>query len=122
MALQEISRIENPAAMKLPRFQALLFKSRDFAKGGGTGLYIREGLSCKEVKEYSIFIERVFESICYEVDFGSNGKILFLSLKLIFGQALDILEWQSLLDLNNGPKIEKIIPDKFEEYFNPNIL
>ena len=80
LALQEISRIENPAAMKLPRFQALLFKSRDFAKGGGTGLYIREGLSCKEVKEYSIFIERVFESICYEVDFGSNGKILFLSL------------------------------------------
>ena len=49
-------------------------------------------------------------------------KILFLSLKPSFGKALDILEWQSLLDLNNGPKIEKIEPDKFEEYFNPNIL
>ena len=34
LAFQEISRIENLAAMKLPRFQALLFKSMDFAKGG----------------------------------------------------------------------------------------
>ena len=59
LALQEISRIENPAAVKLPRFLALLFKSRDFAKGRGTGLYIREGLSCKK-DEYSLFIERVF--------------------------------------------------------------
>ena len=80
LALQEISRIENLTAMKLPCFQALLFKSRDFAKGGGTGLYIREGISCKKVNEYSLFIERVFESICYEVDFGSNGNFLFISL------------------------------------------
>ena len=43
------------------------------------GFYIKEGIKFSRIDEFSIFHERVFESVCIEVEF-SNRKILFISI------------------------------------------
>ena len=63
----------------LPGYQPLVFKSRSNSKGGGVGFYIKEGIKFSRIDEFSIFHERVFESVCIEVEF-SNRKILFISI------------------------------------------
>ena len=79
ISFQEISQVENVDCLSLPGYQPLVFKSRSNSKGGGVGFYVKEGIKFSRIDEFSIFHERVFESVCIEVEF-SNRKILFISI------------------------------------------
>ena len=46
---------------------------------GGVGFYIRKGLNFKVIDELSLFNERIFESLCVEIEFPNKRKMLFVS-------------------------------------------
>ena len=80
IALQEIWDIKDLKSLALPGYHELVFKSRSNARGGGVGFYIREGLNFKVIEELSLFNERIFESLCVEIEFPNKRKMLFVSL------------------------------------------
>ena len=44
--------------------------------GGGVGIYVKNHLSYKTLKQYSIFVERIFESLFIEVSLSGNKKVI----------------------------------------------
>ena len=58
----------------------VLLHLRRSARGGGVGIYIKENLSFKILSKFSIFVERIFESIFIEVSLANNKKIIIGSI------------------------------------------
>ena len=46
--LQETWELRFPSQLRIPGFQSLSFRTRDRGRGGGVGIYVREGLNFKE--------------------------------------------------------------------------
>ena len=80
LAIQETWDIKDLKSLSLQSYHDLVFKSRSLSRGGGIGFYINKNLKFKIVDEYSIFNERIFESLCVEVEFSKNKPTLLLSL------------------------------------------
>jgi len=58
-----------------------IYKSRKTGvQGGGVGIYIRKDLKFKLVPEYSIFIDKVIETIFVEIEVNEKKKILVSSV------------------------------------------
>ena len=57
-----------------------IYKTRSSSRGGGVGFYIKRDLKFKIIEDFSIFNERIFESLCVEVEFSKNNSALFISL------------------------------------------
>ena len=64
----------------LINYHPLLTNLRCSARGGGVGIYIKENLSFKILSKFSIFVERIFESIFIEVSLANNKKIIIGSI------------------------------------------
>ena len=47
----------------LPNYHALEINQRQMARGGGVGIYVKKHLSYRILKQYSVFSERIFESL-----------------------------------------------------------
>jgi len=61
----------------LPGYGPFIYKLRDGAvQGGGVGYFIKERVKYKILTTYSIFIDRVFESLFIEVFLTNNSKII----------------------------------------------
>ena len=80
IALQEIWSISDPEHFNLPGYQTLIYKTRSMSRGGGVGFYVRQGLNFKILEDLSIFNEKIFESICIQVEVKVGKKINFISL------------------------------------------
>ena len=80
IAIQETWDIKNVKSLTLPSFHEFISKTRSSSRGGGVGFYIKSDLKYKIIEDLSIFNERIFESLCIEVEFSSNNSALFISL------------------------------------------
>ena len=74
--IQELWTIKNSDNFQLEGYN-LLHKCRKNSNGGGVAFYISKNLKFKEKSNLSIFEEKVFESICLEIEVNKKEKILF---------------------------------------------
>ena len=75
ICLQETWNVLDNSMFPLHNYHSLLTNLRRTARGGGVGIYVKENLSFKLLPKFSIFVERIFESIFVEITL-SNGKKL----------------------------------------------
>ena len=80
ISLQEIWSVHDVDLYDLPGFQKLIFKVRDKSRGGGVGFYVKSGLNYYINNNFSAFHERIFESICIDVEFKAGKKIRFVNI------------------------------------------
>ena len=78
IAIQETWEIKNVNSLTLPSFHEFIYKTRSSSRGGGVGFYIKRDLKFKIIEDFSIFNERIFESLCVEVEFSKNNSALFI--------------------------------------------
>ena len=127
ICLQETWNIIDNSAFPLINYHPLETNLRRDARGGGVGIYVKNHLSFKILKQYSIFVERIFESIFIELTIAKNKKIIIgsvyrpgatpgLTFTQQFSQFSDILS-NLLAELNSNYEHVFIYGD-----FNLNIL
>ena len=80
ICLQEIWQVPDPTIFNLNDYNTLELNARNSAKGGGVGIYVRNGLSFNILKPFTLSIERIFESIFIEIVTPSNQKIVIGSI------------------------------------------
>jgi Reverse transcriptase (RNA-dependent DNA polymerase) len=77
IAIQETWNVKYANLLDLPGFQRLIFKNRTVGRGGGVGIYVKNGLTCKVIEPpFRSFINKIFESITLEItdSIASNCK------------------------------------------------
>ena len=67
ICLQEIWQIDDPSLFPLDGYHPLIFQTRSAARGGGVGIYINNLLTFKFLPNFSVFHERLFETVFAEV-------------------------------------------------------
>ena len=80
ICIQETWQIIDNSFFPLPNYHPLEINTRQLARGGGVGIYVKENFSYKILKQYSIFCERIFESLFIEVTIENNKKIIIGSV------------------------------------------
>jgi len=80
LCLQETWNIVDNSMYPLPNYHPLLSTVRTNARGGGVAIYVKQHLSFKILSQYSIFLERIFESLIVEITLPSNKKIVIGSI------------------------------------------
>ena len=80
IALQEIWQVQYTEEFDLPGYQPIVYKTRSTARGGGVALFIKKGIKFKIIDQFSIFHERVFESICIELTYPSKKRMNVMSI------------------------------------------
>ena len=76
ICLQETWKIVDNSFFPLPNYHPLETNVRCEARGGGVGIYVKQNLSFKILNQYSIFVERIFESLFIELTL--NGKKIII--------------------------------------------
>ena len=76
--MQETCTVKYPNLLILPGFQQPIIKMRKKGKGGGVGLFIRNGLNFKILETVAGFHDKLFESLTVKIDY-SNKKSITLS-------------------------------------------
>ena len=76
ICLQEIWRINDPSLFPLSNFQTLEFNTRTNARGGGVGIFVKNNIVYNVLNQYSIFHDRIFESLFIEITNDNNQKIV----------------------------------------------
>ena len=80
ICLQEIWQIPDDELFKLPGYK-FIHKSRDNnVQGGGIGIYVKEEYSFRIIPEYSIFLDKIIESLFVEIELGSKQKVVVSSV------------------------------------------
>lgn len=84
IALQEIWTIHDEDLFNLENYN-FFFKQRQLRRGGGgvgggVGIYVNKNFKVNILPQYSIFIEKVFESIFIEVELEDKKKIYISSV------------------------------------------
>jgi hypothetical protein len=67
--LQETWEIKFPDKLMLPGFQRIVYHTRQAGRGGGVGIYVRNGLNFKERKDLENYKVNTFENIVIEVQY-----------------------------------------------------
>ena len=128
ICLQETWKIIDGSMYPLTNYHPIEINTRQDARGGGVGLYVKQNLSFKVLKQFSVFIERIFESLFIEVCLPNNKKIVVgtvyrpgtgvpgLTFTQQFSQFSDILS-NILAELGNNYEQVLIYGD-----FNLNVL
>ena len=80
ICLQETWRVTDPALYNLDNYNLELKSRSKNVQGGGVGLYIKKELRYKILKEKSIFVDKVFESIFAEIWTSPKSKIIVGSI------------------------------------------
>jgi len=65
--LQETWEVKYPSSFALPGFQNITYRTRTGMRGGGVGIYVRNGLSFKENKSLDNHKQSTFENIVLEI-------------------------------------------------------
>ena len=80
ICLQETWNVVDNSMFPLANYHPLITNLRRSARGGGVGMYIKENLSFKILSKFSIFVERIFESVFIEVSLTNGKKIIIGSI------------------------------------------
>ena len=80
LCLQEIWQLPDPSLFPLTNYQNIVINSRNTARGGGVGIYVKNDIVFANLPQYSIFSERIFESIFIEVSSEDNKKFVIGSV------------------------------------------
>jgi len=75
IVLQETWDVKFPSLLALPGFQNIIYRVREGMRGGGVGIYIRNGLSFRERKDLEDYSLKTFENVVLEVQY-MNKSIL----------------------------------------------
>ena len=73
--IQESWKVKNPSSLELDGYN-FLYKTRVDSEGGGVAFYINKNLRFREKGCYSIFEEKIFESLCIEIEVNKKEKVL----------------------------------------------
>ena len=77
ICLQELWQFPADVDFNITGYKKLEFKlRRDNVQGGGVGLYVKSTLSYSVNIEFSIFVDRIFESLFIELTSYDNKKLL----------------------------------------------
>jgi exonuclease III len=79
IAIQETWSFYYPELVHLPGFQPIIFSGRSGMRGGGVGLYVREGLHFNRPNHLSTFHEKTFECLTVELQYP-NRKIIISNI------------------------------------------
>ena len=79
IVLQEIWKLNDEDLFKLNGYK-FICKQRSNGTGGGVGIYIRDCLKFKLLPQYSIFIEKIMETICVEIELENKKKLIITCL------------------------------------------
>jgi len=80
ICLQETWQITDPAIYSLNDYQNIEINTRVNARGGGVGIYVKKDIVFTVLNQYSVFSERIFESLFIEITNDSNLKIVIGSV------------------------------------------
>ena len=80
ICLQEIWQINDPSLFPLSNFQTLEFNTRTNARGGGVGIFVKNNIVYNVLNQYSVFLDRIFESLFIEITDDNNQKIVIGSV------------------------------------------
>ena len=81
IAFQEIFQLHEPEIFQLPGYQKLFFRCRgNNARGGGVGIFVRDGWKVTRLDNLSIFFERVIETQFIEVELRPGHSIIIASI------------------------------------------
>ena len=80
ICLQETWQVADNSFFPLQNYHTLETNLRNNTRGGGVGIYVKNHLTFNVLDQYSIFIERIFESIFIEVSLPNNKKIVIGSV------------------------------------------
>ena len=76
ICLQETYSVPLNSIFSLPGYHEIIHKTRTNSVGGGVAIYINSSLKFTILKDYSIFKEKIFESLFIEVEFYNKKKII----------------------------------------------
>jgi hypothetical protein len=74
--LQETWGLKFPHLLNIPGFQNIISRTREGMRGGGVGIYLKNGLNFKERKELDDYKQKTFENIVVEVQYPGKSVIL----------------------------------------------
>jgi hypothetical protein len=69
--LQEIWQIPDPNIFQLNHYQPLIYKCRAINRGGGVGIYVKNGINFG-INNNSVFMENVLESVLIDVSLNNR--------------------------------------------------
>ncbi len=67
ICIQETWQITDPSLFPLDGYQQVILQTRAQARGGGVGIYLKNNVTFTLLTNFSIFYERLFESVLIEV-------------------------------------------------------
>jgi exonuclease III len=74
--LQETWDIKYPQLLDIPGFQNIVYRTRVGMRGGGVGIYIRNGLNFKERTDLENYKLKTFENIVLEVQYPNKSILV----------------------------------------------
>jgi hypothetical protein len=81
ICLQELWSFHIDSVFSLPGYSKLIYKKRtDGVQGGGVGFYYKSDLKCCVLPKYSIFEDRIFESLFINVTLPNGKKVAIGSI------------------------------------------
>ena len=128
ICLQETWKVLDNSMFPLLNYHPIEINQRQVARGGGVGIYVKQHLSFKILKQYSTFVERIFESLFIEISLPNSKKVVIgniyrpgtavpgLNFTQQFAQFFEIFS-NTLAELGNNYEHVFIYGD-----FNLNIL
>jgi exonuclease III len=74
--LQETWEIKFPSQLTIPGFQNIVSRTRDRGRGGGVGIYVRDGLNFNERPDLENYKLNTFENLVLEVQYPNKSYIV----------------------------------------------
>lgn len=76
ICLQETFNIPVPSLFSIPNYHDIIYKTRSNFAGGGVAIFVHSSLKFSILNEYSIFKEKIIESLFIEIEFYNKKKII----------------------------------------------
>ena len=76
ICLQEIWRFPTYHNFKLVNYHPFIYKTRESSQGGGVGFFIKNTIKFKMLPEFSIFSEKIIETLFIEVTISNKRFII----------------------------------------------
>ena len=103
ICLQELWKMHNPESFNLNGFHKLNFKSRaPNVQGGGVGIFINEKLCVINLPEYSIFVDKIVETLFVEIELPNKKKIIVGTVYRPNSAYINMSSTQQLLQFNEA--------------------
>ena len=81
ICLQELWRFNDSSLFTLDGYHSLIFKSRDQnTQGGGVGIFVNNQLKVTHLPQYSVFIDKIVETIFIEIALPQGKNIVIASV------------------------------------------